>query len=127
MTYKALLVDDDSLVLNTLKGLFEYKKFEVSTAASAHAAVTALSESSYDLVVTDMRMETDTAGYEVVRHAKGQEKRPVVVILSAFPIPSAEWRTSGADAMFVKGGGVYRILEDIERLMREQAGQQRSA
>ena len=118
MPFKALLVDDDSLVLKTLKGLFEYKKFEVSTAASAQDAIVALAQASYDVVLTDMRMESELSGYEVVRHAKSQKHSPFIVILSAYPIPSAEWRSAGADAMFIKGGGVFRILEDIERLVR---------
>lgn len=127
MAFKALLVDDDAMVLNTLKGLFELKKFEVSTAASAQDAIGALALSRFDLIVTDMRMESDTAGYDVVRNAKRLDNRPVVVILSAYPIPSVEWRTAGADAMFMKGGGVFRILEDIEKIVRAHAKQERPA
>jgi DNA-binding response OmpR family regulator len=127
MTFKALLVDDDSLVLDTLKAVFESRKFDVSTATSAGDAINALAQSSYHLVVTDMRMETDTAGYEVVRIAKGLNYRPVVVILSAFPIPRTEWRTAGADAMFIKGGGVFRILDDIERIVRSHTNHEQSA
>jgi CheY-like chemotaxis protein len=127
MTFKALLVDDDQMVLRTLKALFESRKFDVSTAASAHDAIQELAKSNYDLVVTDMRMESDAAGYEVVRSAKGMAHRPAVVILSAYPIPSSEWRTAGADAVFMKGGGVFRILEDIEQLVKSQSRQERSA
>jgi CheY-like chemotaxis protein len=127
MPLKALLVDDDPLVLKTLKGIFEYKKFDVSTATSAQGAISALAQATYDVVVSDMRMETDFAGYEVVRHAKSQRNRPLVVILSAYPIPAAEWRSSGADAMFIKGGGVFRILEDIERLLRANSSREQSA
>jgi CheY-like chemotaxis protein len=119
MTFTALLVDDESMVLTTLKSVFETRGFEVSTAPSAAAAADQLSRLPFDLVVTDMRMETDTAGLEVVRRAKSQPNNPVVVILSAFPIPATEWRKAGADTMFVKGGGIFHILDDIERLLHD--------
>ncbi len=121
MPITTLLVDDDSTVLKTLKGIFETRDFHVSTAHSAGEAVKTLGEHSFDLVVTDMRMETETSGFEVVRHAKSSGKRPLVIILSAYPIPASEWRDAGADAMFMKGGGIFRMLDDIERLVRTQS------
>jgi CheY-like chemotaxis protein len=121
MPFTALLVDDDSAVLTTLKSIFEMQRFTVSTAISAGDAVRMLEQSSFDLVVTDMRMETETAGFEVVRYAKSTTRRPVIILLSAYPIPASEWRKAGADAMFMKGGGIYRMLDDIERLVRTHA------
>ena len=117
MSYSVLLVEDDPVVLRTLKAVFESRNFDVSTALSARDAIPAMSQRLYDLIVTDMRMETDTAGYDVVRCAKSQATKPVVAILSAFPIPSTEWRDAGADAMFLKGGGVMRMLDDVERIL----------
>jgi DNA-binding response OmpR family regulator len=121
MPITTLLVDDNSTILTTLKSVFETRDFEVSTATSAAEAIKVLDQFSYDLVVTDMRMETDLAGFEVVRFAKSTANRPVVVILSAFPIPAPEWREAGADAMFMKGGGIFRVLDDIERLLHTNA------
>jgi DNA-binding NtrC family response regulator len=121
--YKALIVDDDAVVLKTLKMLFEARHFEVSTADSAQAAATALDADVFDLVVTDMRMETNTAGFDVVRHAKQRASSPVVLILSAYPIPPAEWRSEGADGMYQKGGGSLAMIDEIERLLRSQAHQ----
>jgi CheY-like chemotaxis protein len=125
--YRVLIVDDDRAVLNTLKLLFESRHFEVSTAPSAQDAISALATAAFDLVVTDMRMETNSSGFDVVRSAKSQTTKPIVVILSAYPIPAPEWRNAGADAMFMKGGGAFRMLDDIERILRSQASQQRSA
>ena len=119
MPFTTLLVDDDSTVLKTLKSIFETRDFLVSTAISAAEAATALGEQSFDLVVTDMRMETETAGFEVVRCAKSKGHKPVVIILSAYPIPASDWRNAGADAMFMKGGGIFRVLDDIEGLLRK--------
>jgi CheY-like chemotaxis protein len=125
--YKALIVDDDETVLKTLKMLFESRQFEVSTSTSAKEALSTLTTNSFDLVVTDMRMEAETSGFDVLRAAKTQPNKPVVVILSAYPIPAPEWRSAGADAMFMKGGGAFRMLDEIERILSSQSSQQRSA
>lgn len=121
MPFTTLLVDDDSAILTTLKAIFESRSFQVSTAISGGEAISTLEQNSFDLVVTDMRMETEISGFEVVRYAKSMADRPVVIILSAYPIPASEWRIAGADAMFMKGGGIFRMLDDIERLLRNSA------
>jgi CheY-like chemotaxis protein len=127
MPFTALLVDDDTVVLQTLKSVFETRAFEVSTAVSASEAASAIASHSFDLIVTDMRMETDTAGFDVVNHAKAAENNPVIVVLSAYPIPAAEWREAGAHAAFMKGGGVFRILDDIERMLHAHASRRPAA
>lgn len=118
MPFTALIVDDDSTVLSTLKTVLETRDMKVFTAVSAHDALSQMPVRSFDLVVTDMRMEAETSGYDVIRRAKTLSNNPVAVILSAYPIPASEWRKAGADAAFLKGGGIFRILDDIERLLR---------
>jgi CheY-like chemotaxis protein len=125
--YKALIADDDPAVLQTLKMLFEARHFEVFAASSAQDAISALATAAFDLVVTDMRMESETSGFDVLRTAKVQKHKPVVVILSAYPIPAAEWRAAGADAMFMKGGGAFHMIDDIEHILTSQPSAQRSA
>jgi CheY-like chemotaxis protein len=127
MTFTALLVDDDAAVLQTLKSVFETRAFEVSTAVSASEAAREIASHPFDLVVTDMRMETETAGFDVVNQAKAAENNPVIVVLSAYPIPAAEWREAGADAAFMKGGGVFRILDDIERMLHAHVSRRSAA
>ncbi len=117
MPLQMLLVDDDLAVLRSLKAIFETRDFEVQTATSAREAGASLERQPFDLVITDMRMESETAGYDVVRRAKCQVRKPAVMILSAYPIPPEDWRRAGADAMFMKGGSAVRMLDEIERLV----------
>ncbi len=120
MNRRLLLVDDDVAVLRSLKSVFETRDFQVSTATSTPEAVRALELGDFDVVVTDMRMEKHTSGYDIIRAARQQAQRPTLVVLSGFPIPASEWRAGGADAMFMKGAGVFRMLDDIDRLMGER-------
>jgi len=115
-----LLVDDDQLVLPMLKELFEGRGFKVSTATSAKEAIAALDQAHFDILVTDMRMETPTAGFDVIASVKAQQHRPVAVILSAFPIPATDWRAAGADALFMKVADTARMLGDLEQLLRRR-------
>ncbi len=121
-----LIVDDEPVVLSTLRDVFETRDFAASVAGSAAEALRALNDTRFDAVVTDMRMETHTSGYEVIRAAKAQPHQPVAVILSAFPIPATEWRAAGADAMFLKGSSLRRMLDDIEQLLANRRREQRT-
>jgi DNA-binding NtrC family response regulator len=119
MPIRVLLVDDDSNILKLLTELCRLRGFEVSMAASAQEALLALQNCSFDLVVTDMRMEAPASGYDVVRAAAAQVSKPTTVILSAYPITRSQWRAAGADAMFLKGGGnLLRMLDQMAEMVR---------
>lgn len=115
---RVLIVDDETSILNLLKSVLEASSFEVETAKSAVEATTRLRREKYDLVLTDMRMETPISGYDVVRAAQQIRPRPAIAILTAFPIPSADWRSSGADALLVKGTDVMDLPRKLQSLLK---------
>lgn len=115
---KLLLVDDEEPIRRLLKTILEINgKFSVDTASTASEGMQRLETSGYDVVVTDLRMETPLAGYDVVRAAAKLEARPVTVILTAFPVPASEWKRVGADALLTKGGETLSLSEQIEKLL----------
>jgi len=117
MKRRILLVDDELAILLTLKAILEINGFEVDTAASAKEGVARLSGNSYQMVITDMRMETETAGYDVIREAKKQDYDPAVAILTAFPLLGSDWKEEGADSMLVKPMNTNDLLRQIEALL----------
>ena len=74
MKRKILLVDDDATVLLTLKAVLELNQFDVQTASSAAEGIEKLISGEYDMVITDSRMETDDAGFHVIRAARHELK-----------------------------------------------------
>jgi DNA-binding response OmpR family regulator len=114
---RILLVDDDLAILLTLKAVLEINGFEVETAASAKEAKLKLRNSSYHMVITDLRMESDTAGKDVVSAARKAPYAPAVAMLTAFPVADAEWREDGADEMLVKPMNTSDLLMQIEALL----------
>src|SRR5207248_1498774 len=117
MKRRILLVDDELAILLTLKAILEINGFEVDTAASAKEAIARLSGNSYQMVITDMRMETETAGYDVIREAKKQDYDPAVAILTAFPLLGSDWKEEGADSMLVKPMNTNDLLRQLEALL----------
>lgn len=117
MKRRILLVDDDLPVLLTLKAVLELHHFEVDTAASAREAVKKLVEHEYQLVITDARMETDDAGFHVVRAARKQPYNPATAMLTAYPHSSTHWKQEGAQSLLVKPVGTEDLLRQIEALL----------
>ena len=117
MKRRILLVDDELAILLTLKAILEINGFEVETAGSAKEARGKLSDGVYQMVITDMRMETETAGYDVIREAKTKDYDPAVAILTAFPLLGSDWKEEGADSMLVKPMNTNDLLRQIEALL----------
>jgi len=117
---RILIVDDEPAILGMLRTLLESAQFQVETARSAAQAQEYLRENAFDIVLTDMRMETATAGYDVVRAARALRPRPAIAILTAFPISPSEWRSSGADALLLKGASVLSLPDTLRSLRSAQ-------
>ena len=117
MKRRILLVDDELAILLTLKAILELHGFEVDTAASAHEGIQRLNKAPYHMVITDMKMETETAGYDVIHAAKRQEYNPATAILTAYPSLGGDWRYEGVQSLLIKPVGTEDLLRQIEALL----------
>ena len=117
MKRRILLVDDEVAILLTLKAVLEFNGFEVETAASAKEAKSKIKNSQFHMVITDMRMESESAGLEVVQAAKKATYQPAVAMLTAFPLPGEDWQEQGADEVLVKPMNTQDLLVQIEALL----------
>lgn len=117
MKRRILVADDELAILLTLKAVLEINGFEVETATSAREAISKLKNGAYHMVITDMKMEHDHAGYDVIRAAKANGSDPAVAILTAFPMLGSEWKKEGAQSMLVKPMGTEDLLRQIEALL----------
>ncbi len=112
-----LVVDDDASVLSMLRAVLENEGHAVTVAASAAAARKELETGHFDMVVTDMRMESETAGFEVARAARRRPEKPMIVILTAYPMVEQQWREAGADAGLMKGMPIAQLTGKIAELL----------
>jgi len=128
MKRKILLVDDDLAVLLTLKAVLELNQFEVDTATSAADAEGKLAAAVYQMVITDARMETEDAGFRVIRAARAQTYNPATALLTAYPPLNGNWNANGAQSLLVKPIGTQDLVRQIEALLvRHEDDKQSSA
>lgn len=117
MKRRILLVDDEVAVLLTLKAVLEISGFDVDTAASGREGVSRLHTHEYHMLITDMRMENDAAGREVIHAARAASYQPAIALLTAFPVADEDWQEMGADKLLVKPMHTRILLEQIEALI----------
>ena len=129
MKRRILLVDGDLAVLLTLKAVLELHEFEVETAGSTAEAFARIEAGVYHMVISDLRMETEEAGLEVIRAAHRQNYAPATALLTAFPPSNQhladELRTPDQpDSLLVKPLGTSDLVRQIEALLIRHADRQ---
>ena len=115
--HTVLFVDDEKMIRELFVAVLEINGFHVTTAANASEAIEKLGTGSFDVVVTDLRMEEPLSGFEVVNKVNTLSRRPPVVLLTAFPIPQSTWREAGADALLIKGTEIRTIVSTLNALL----------
>jgi DNA-binding response OmpR family regulator len=144
MKRRILLVDDDLAVLLTLKAVLELHGFEVETAGSSAEAFARMETGIYQMVISDLRMETEEAGLEVIRAARRQAYNPAIALLTAYP-PSEgprqekrelrkrgdekqpvdeDWNGANSDSLLIKPLGTSDLLRQVEALLVRHADRQ---
>ena len=99
-TAHILVVDDEPAITDLLSTALRYMGYQVTTAATGHAALEAAATAAPDLVVLDV-MLPDIDGFEVCRRLRAARDFVPVIFLSARD--SEDDRVTG----FVRGGDDY--------------------
>jgi CheY-like chemotaxis protein len=145
---RILIVDDDLAVLLTLKAVLELHGFEIETASSSAEAFTRMEAGVFHMVISDLRMETEESGLEVLRRARGHAYNPATALLTAHPPDGQDWQrersarersasdrrekpTDGqhcnggaADSLLIKPLGTKDLLRQVEALLISHADKQ---
>jgi CheY-like chemotaxis protein len=116
-----LVVDDERAICTTMTAILEDCGFDVVSASSATDAKQALEQSAFDLVITDLQMETPTAGYDVTELASKGNPQPAIVLISAYPSAMVQWQEHGAHARVEKPVPVATLLATLDELLQKRA------
>src|SRR5690348_4626568 len=81
---RVLLVDDDPTSRLTLQTVLQAGGYRVDAAASAAEAVGKLDEQEYELVLSDLQMESPKAGLKVLAHARMMDYKPATALLTTY-------------------------------------------
>lgn len=101
-----LLVDDEEINLQNVGHFLEQKGYNVTTAASGNEAINLLSQSHFDLVITDLKMG-DVDGVQVMKTAKEIHREIEVIIVTGYATVD-----SAVDAM--SQGAFYYLPKPIK-------------
>jgi len=81
---RVLLVDDHAPVLRFLSAAFSSNGCLITAAATAEEALELITQQSFDLVVSDIKMP-GLSGLDVLQAVKGQQPRTPVVLITGVP------------------------------------------
>lgn len=81
---RVLLVDDDVAARLTLQTVLEAGGYSVDAAASAAEAVGKMDEREYELVLSDLQMESPEAGLKVLAHARMMNYKPATALFTTY-------------------------------------------
>ena len=116
-----LLIDDDRHVLESMAGWLREQGFDVNEATSCETAIQRLSQTNFDLVLADIRLE-DGDGFDILSHCrKNCPDVPVVLITGYGTVDTAiEAIRAGAFDLLTKPLIDEELLVAINRALSQQ-------
>ena len=118
---RVLLVDDDPTSRLTLQTVLEAGGYRVDAAASAAEAVGKLDEQEYELVLSDLQMESPRAGLQVLAHARMMDYKPATAIVTTYQNSKPQITKPQKSRMLIKPEDVPGLLSKVANLISERA------
>jgi CheY-like chemotaxis protein len=115
---RVLLVDDDAASRLTLQAVLQAGGYFVDAASSAAEAVGKLDEWQYELVLSDLQMESPDAGLEVLAHANLMEYRPAIAILTTYQNKALDENRRGT---LIESEDLPGLLTSVADLISQRA------
>src|SRR5580658_5166462 len=117
---RVLLVDDDPTSRLTLKTVLEAGGYSVDSAASAAEAVGKLDVGEYELVLSDLQMESPEAGLKVIGHARMMDYKPATALITTYQ----NGRTESArhqSSILIEPEAIPELLSKVADLISQRA------
>lgn len=114
---RVLLVDDDATSRLTLQAVLRAGGYSVDAASSSAEAVGKLNERQYELVLSDLQMESHEAGLEVLAHARLMEYQPAIAVVTSYRKVSDD----GSSATLIEPEDLPGLLGRVADLISQRA------
>jgi CheY-like chemotaxis protein len=125
---RVLLADTALASRLALKSILSTAGYAVSGAATAAEAVGKLDEGEYQLVLADLRAESEDAGPRLLAYARQKEFRPATALIesdisetSGLPREGAPAFRSQNSAVHISNENVYHLLDRVAELISQRA------
>jgi CheY-like chemotaxis protein len=131
MSKKILIVDDDRDLVASLAQVLRGNGYEVAAAYSGADGLKALLAERPDLVILDVMMETDTAGFEAADVIRGRRETsryrefrdvPIIILTAIGQVTNSRFSMDQADS-FLPGTNEFLTKPvDLDELLGKVAG-----
>src|SRR3984885_12212758 len=118
---RVLVVDDNPTARLTLKTVLEAGGYRVDSAASAAEAVGKLDEQEYELVLSDLQMESPRAGLKVLAHARMMDYKPATALITASTNQEAPAPPPDRSRMLIKPEDLPGLVGTVASLISNRA------
>lgn len=131
---RVLLVDADPTSRLTLQTVLRAGGYHVDSAASAAEAYGKLDESEYELVLSDLQMESPEAGLKVLAHARNMDYKPATALVTSYQnegapkphsqkphTPKAPAPKASTSRMLIKPEDIPGLLGKVANLISQRA------
>ncbi len=118
---RVLLVDDDPTSRLTLQTVLQAGGYHVDAAASAAEAVGKMDEQEYQLVLSDLQMESPEAGLKVLAHARMMDYKPATAIVTTYQKKEHSMKVVTQTRMLIKPEDLPGLLGKVANLISERA------
>jgi CheY-like chemotaxis protein len=118
---RVLLVDDNPTSRLTLQTVLEASGYKVDAAASAAEAFGKLDEQVYELVLSDLQMESPEAGLKVLAHARMMDYKPATAIVTTYQNAKEDNKPQKQSRMLIKPEDVPGLLAKVANLISQRA------
>jgi CheY-like chemotaxis protein len=117
---KIFIVEDEILIQQSLKKLFERRGFEVAVTPSGKEAIDRIEAEHFDRIICDLMLQ-DISGFDVIEESKrkfsAEEISEKFVIMTAYNSPQVLGRASSYGCRLLNKP--FDNIEDALRLMTE--------
>jgi CheY-like chemotaxis protein len=117
---RVLVVDDDPTARLTLQTVLEAGGYRVDSAATAAEAVEKLEDEEYELVLSDMQMESPEAGLKVLAHAQIMAYKPATALVTTWH-DSETGRRDAEGNVLIEPEDVPELLSTVATLIARRA------
>lgn len=117
-----LIVDDEPVILQILRAVFEDQPYRVTTVASGQDARSVIEEQGCDILITDKNLP-DVGGLELLRQAKDRDPSTEVIVVTGYgslETAIAAMELGAYDYVLKPLNNVFEIRRKVERALDRQ-------
>lgn len=118
---RILIVDDDQVILESLKEYFTLKGYDVDTAENGREAIEISEDNYYNLALLDIRLP-DMQGTELLTRMHKNAPQMMKIMVTGYPtLENAVGAVNlGADAYVMKPVNLEELHKLVEKKLKEQ-------